>query len=377
MSNTRERRRWLLRALALLFGTLLALVLLEIALQILPVHGGAHRLPVNEEDVVLRFEPDREFVWSRDWNFSIVNKVKINNFGFASDFEYEPNRTDPLLAVVGDSFVEAFMVPYSNTCTGRLAELLQEAARVYSFAAGGAPLSQYLAYAKYAHETFSPDGLVVVIIGNDFDESLGNASAMPGFHYFFEDGDGELVLRRTDFAVSLPKRALRNSALALYLMHNLELGEAPSRIRQILRQKQVPARGSIAEEFETVRIKDSQRVVVKFLSQLPNFAGLAPEEIVFVVDGLRPHLYDDHLAELARGSYMYVMRQYFMEQAAGEGFEVIDLNPVFTSDFREHRLPFEYRQDAHWNERGHQLCFEEVAQSAVLRSFSQLQSESP
>ena len=154
-----------MRGLALAVGFLAALLLLEVGLRVMPVHEGAHRLPVNEANPVIRFEPNRQFLWSRDWNFSLRNRVNVNNHGFVSDHDYDAAGTAPLLAVVGDSFIEAFMVPFPETCTGRLAALLQGHARVYAFAVGGAPLSQYLAYAAYARDTFHPDSLVVVVIG--------------------------------------------------------------------------------------------------------------------------------------------------------------------------------------------------------------------
>ena len=50
-----------------------------------PCTEAPGRYLLNEENPVIRFEPNREFVWSRDWNFSIVNDVRINNFGFVSD----------------------------------------------------------------------------------------------------------------------------------------------------------------------------------------------------------------------------------------------------------------------------------------------------
>lgn len=365
-----------MRGLALAVGFLAALLLLEVGLRVMPVHEGAHRLPVNEANPVIRFESNRQFLWSRDWNFSLRNRVNVNNHGFVSDHDYDAAGTEPLLAVVGDSFIEAFMVPFPETCTGRLAALLQGHTRVYAFAVGGAPLSQYLAYAAYARDTFHPDSLVVVVIGNDFDESLRKYNHRPGYHYFVEGSQGELELERTDFSVSLLKKVFRNSALALYLMHNLELGEAPSRLRRILNPDEETAAGHAVAGAEASLVSDSKQAVEQFLRMLPEFAGLEPEQIAFVVDGMRPQLYDDKMVAEARGSYIDVMRNYFMDMAREGGFEVVDLHPIFTHDFKTHHQIFEYPQDAHWNARGHRICFEEVARSTMLRNligFSPLQ----
>lgn len=69
---------------------------------------------------------------------------------------------------------------------------------MYGFGTSGSSLSQYLAYAQYVRDTFRPDGLTVVIIGNDFDESLRKYKSEPGLHYFAESPDGRLDLVRID-----------------------------------------------------------------------------------------------------------------------------------------------------------------------------------
>ena len=135
-------RLWIVRGIAVLTGLLVAVVCLELLLWTLPVHGGAHPLPVDDENPIHRYEPNRQFTWSRDFYFSIVNRVRINNFGFVSDFDYDPTATTPLLAVIGDSFVEAFMVPFPQTCAGRLAATLNDPARVYAFGTSRSPLSR-------------------------------------------------------------------------------------------------------------------------------------------------------------------------------------------------------------------------------------------
>ena len=159
-------------------------------MRLLPVNEGLHSLPVNEANPIFRFQPNRTSVWSRFWNFSMVNTVRTNNYGFVSNIDYDPTKTTPLIAIIGDSYIEAAMVPYEQTGAGRLAKQLQDGARVYSFGASGAPLSQYLAYAEYVGKEFHPDVLVILVVDNDFDESLLKYKLWPGFHYFEEDAQG-------------------------------------------------------------------------------------------------------------------------------------------------------------------------------------------
>ena len=346
-------------------GVLAPLVAGELALRLIPFsYDGRRRMPVNEDQPIARGEPDREYTWSRDWNFSIVNTVRINNAGFHSDVDYEADAPGPLLAVVGDSFVEAAMVPYRRTCAGRLATMLEPAARVYAFAQVGAGLSQYLAWARHARDAYRPSGLVFVVIGNDYSDSLNQALDARGFHQFV-DREGRLVLERIDFAPTLAYRLARRSALVNYLMHNLMLaGPGPlTEVRHWFGWRRVQVRPAYAEER---LIADMKRVVDAFFELLPEYSGLGRERIVFVVDGMRPALYGDETLEAARGSGADVMRRYFLANAARRGYETLDLQPRFIAHHRKHRRRFEWPQDRHWNALGHERCFDAVRSSKLL-----------
>ena len=353
-------------AAVLLTACLVPLLGVELLLRVLPVHGHIRYAWVDAEQPIHRFEPDQEFTWSKDWNFSISNTVAVNNAGFVSDVDYRADAPGPLLAVVGDSYVEAFMVPYRSTCAGRLATLLEPAARVYSFGTSGAPLSQYLAYARHARDTYRPDGLVVVVIGNDYDESLREYEAKSGRHQFVDRGAGGLTLERNDRAYTAPSlrhRLEQRSALVRYLVYNLRVLDSARRVRFRLAGAEDPRLFSEHTPARAVqsRVAASKRAVDAFLDLLPAYAGLDPGRIVFVVDGIRPHLYDGRALAAARGSFVDVMRRYFLANADRAGYETIDLQPRFISHYRRHRQRFEWPHDGHWNALGHERCFEAVA----------------
>ena len=365
-----RRAAWTVRASALLAAWIVPLLGVELLLRVLPVHGSTRRAPVDDEHPIMRFEPDREFTWSRDWNFSIVNTVAVNNAGFVSDVDYRADAPGPLLAVVGDSYVEAFMVPYRSTCAGRLATLLEPAARVYSFGMSGAPLSQYLAFARHARDTYRPDGLVVVVIDNDYDESLIEYGAKVRFHQFADRG-GRVALERIDHAPSLRSRLLLRSALVRYLVHNLQALESARRVRSRVTGTEDPRLFSVhtPARAERARVAASKRAVDAFLDLLPAYAGLDPGRIVFVVDGIRPHLYDGRALAAARGSFVDVMRRYFLANADRAGYAAIDLQPRFIAHYRRRRQRFEWPRDDHWNALGHERCFDAVAGSGLLSAF--------
>ena len=95
--------------------------------------------------------------------------------------------------------------------------------------------------------------------------------------------------------------------------------------------------------------------------------GLAPQQIAFVVDGIRPYRYTEGWAHRWDGSYHDVIRQYFMDEARVDGYEVIDMQSVFVEDYRAHRQPFNWPRDLHWNALGHGLCAEQVTRSSTLQ----------
>ena len=85
----------------------------------------------------------------------------------------------PLVAVIGDSFIEAQMLPYAQTFHGLLAKLFEGKLRFYSFAASGAPLSQFLVWARYAVSKFKARALVINVVGSDFDQSRIESKSSP------------------------------------------------------------------------------------------------------------------------------------------------------------------------------------------------------
>lgn len=111
----------------------------EIVLRFLPVASGLGAQPVDAKNPALHFTPDRDATFSRGWNFEMVNRRRVNNTGWVNDQDYQKEDMKPLLAVVGDSYIEALMLPYDKTMYGRLARQMDGRLRVYSFSASGAP----------------------------------------------------------------------------------------------------------------------------------------------------------------------------------------------------------------------------------------------
>lgn len=353
--------------LSVVIGILAPVLLMEALLRLLPVRTGLRTLPVNAANPVRRFAPNRMFIFSRDWDFALVNRGRTNNLGFVNDQDYDSTSHAPLLAVIGDSYIEAPMVPFAETMQGRLARCVGGRGRVYSFGASGAPLSEYLGEADYARAKFHPGVALVLVVGNDFDRSLRQYSRVPGFHLFARDSTG-LVLELEDYKPSLYRRIVRHSALARYVILNLAGGVDKTRNFLVGRaSKPATYVGNTEAAYTSERLRDSRAVVDEFLNELPARSGLQPENIVVMVDAIRPNMYTSEGLKEANGSYFDLMRRYLMEQARAAGFEVIDMQPFFMQRHALDASRFEFSTDEHWNGTAHAVAAAATAASAAFR----------
>jgi hypothetical protein len=357
-----------LAVLSALLSISVTLLVMDTALRFLPVSDGLRGAPVNEHSPVYRFAPNRTLRWSKGWNFSLANEIRTNNYGFINDVDYDAAATSPLVAVIGDSFVEAAMVPYRQTAAGNLQAAVGAAGRVYSFGASGAALSQYLVYARYARDEFHPDGMVIIVVGNDFDESLFKYRRYPGFHYFVETGDGRLEPTRVDRSIPWWKDMLMLSALGRYLVMNLEFGN-PDRLKERMAAffgSSPQLVGNVAADADPVRLSDSKKAVDAFLEMLPAEAGLRPDHIVLVLDAPRPEIYSPDRLAAVHDSYFEIMRRYLTTAASEKGFEMIDMEQVFISDYQRTGLKFEFPNDYHWNPIGHEVVARSIQQTKAF-----------
>jgi hypothetical protein len=352
-------------------GCLALLVALEVALRFLPVNGGLMSEPVDAGKPVRRFTPNREITWSRGWNFSIVNRIRVNNAGYVNNQDYFGDDPKPLIAVVGDSYVEAAMVPYADTLHGRLAASLAPRARVYSFAASGAPLSQYVVWAREAREIWKATALIVVVVGNDFDESLAAVKQGPGFHHYERNPEGALELRRFDYRPNPMREVVRASALSRYLFFNLQVLHHAARVKQMFSSASgvTPQQfaGNTAVSADAERLSASREAISAFLRDTVAVAGWRPEQVLFLLDGFRV---PGNALRLER-SYFAQMRTHFMQAARAAGFEVLDLDPAFFAAWRTEGGSFDFPTDGHWNARAHGIAADAARGSALVKGLAQ------
>ena len=124
-----------------------------------------------------------------------VNRGRVNNAGWVNDQDYRKDDATPLLAVVGDFFIEAQMVPYAETMQGAARQGARGAAPGLQLRRLGAPLSQYLIWARHAVRDYGARAVVINVVINDFDESHTTYRTAPASGCTPPDQNGDLQLR--------------------------------------------------------------------------------------------------------------------------------------------------------------------------------------
>jgi hypothetical protein len=355
-----------LNALAVVASVAITLLVLEIVLRFLPVAWSPPVVPPTAENPIQRYAPNTPFTWSLGWNFYAVIHGRSNAQGFLADHDYAAANSTPLVAVAGDSYVEALRVPFAETVTGRLQTMLGKGGRAYAFAQSGVPLSQYVAYAQHACAVYRPQRLVVVIVGNDFDESVFEHRRRDGIYHLYPRPDGSFDYRLTPLPDPGPiERVLRHSALALYLARNVGVSNVVDWFRPNAANAQTDYVGHTAAAADPARLDEGYRVIAWFLDALPQAACLLPHNVALVVDAPRPQLYDPAELAAVQTSYFVQMRTRLISEAKRLGFNVVDMEPEFLKAYAADGRPFEYPSDGHWNAHGH-----EVAAAAVRRALA-------
>ena len=357
-------REWLLGAVTVAITVAICLLLAEIVLRFLPVASTMYTLPVTAQSPVLRFAPGRDFVYSRDWDMALANRGRVNNAGFVNDQDYQKEGDLPLLAVIGDSMIEAAMVPYRDTLQGRLADALAGKLRVYSFATAGAPLSQYLIWARHAVREYGARALVINVVSNDFDESLAAYKTSAGFWHYVSDEEGRLRLRLLEYRPGRWRDAVVASALARYVLFNMQVTARWNELRALLFNRPAAATPTRTDDNPVdAHVRHSLAAIDAFFRDLPEYAGLPPSRILFTVEGFR---YPE-VASAQVGSYFDRMRRALLEKATSLGYDAIDLDRTFFERHRRSGERFEFARDGHWSGIGHAAAFDAVMESSFMQ----------
>lgn len=311
---------------------------------------------------ILKYWPNQSGVRYPDRDRRRPVVYSINDAGWNSIHPaYQPSRNSRRrVAIIGDSYVEAFQVNPAESIGARLEALLGPASyEVYSFGISGAPLSQYLHMARYVAHDWHPDVIVIMIVHNDFIESY-RLKPSRFSSSFLHLAVGETVRevpplpydRRPITQWMLARSATLRfgfyvwRALLESAANSSEPGQASARFE---------ANVNVTELDENEpRIKRATGYLFEQFARVER-SGV---RVLCVMDGPREAIYEGKDPRT-----LDVYRLNRIGQAAAERLELpfVDLTEAFVQDYARHGKRFEFATDNHWNAYGHDLVAHEVA----------------
>ena len=162
MTETPRRQRWKFVALVRVIGSVLFfLILLEVGLRLT---GFTPEVRPYEFDAELGWEPKRSFAGYRSTPW-YAHFVYFNADGFATTEEHlmdGADRSVPAIALIGDSYVEGYSVPYEASFA-HLVDQATQGRQVINLGVAGYAPEQYLLRARRRLPGFLVTDVVVVL----------------------------------------------------------------------------------------------------------------------------------------------------------------------------------------------------------------------
>jgi hypothetical protein len=315
-------------------------------------------------DGVLRHRPGQRGVyWSAPFGQDGMRApFSINAQGWNSARpDYPEQRTAaPRIAVVGDSYVEALQVPSDASLAEDLERELP-GVEVFRYGMSGAPLSQYLHMARRAALPAHPDVLVVLLVHNDFDESYREVPGMftRSFLKLRLDAEDQVQeLPPTPYVQSLTSHIRNMSATWRYLAYGRQLRFDTLR-RIFLRQGQDRRFEANIDISDLKQREELDRRAARYLfSRLKAESATVGARLLLVMDGVRASI-EAGVPTAPDGAYR--LNRLAEEEAAGLGIPLLDLHPVFATDFKAQHKPLAFPTDGHWNAHAHAVAAHAVA----------------
>lgn len=149
-------------------GALTVVVLLEGVFRLLPV-STATRTGYYINQNILTYPAKHCFTTSTGWDLRSPQRHCANNYGFIAnkDFRYDPDA----IILVGDSFVEANMLPVHEGLAAQIESKLKDKA-VFALGGPGSNLLDYAERIQFANENFGSKVFIIVINRTDVRESI-------------------------------------------------------------------------------------------------------------------------------------------------------------------------------------------------------------
>ncbi|MBK7338788.1 MAG: SGNH/GDSL hydrolase family protein [Saprospirales bacterium] len=317
----------------------------------------------DENELLYRFDTtgQREGVYTMGKGAEMRGDWRINNHGWNAPNDYFQKKDKKLIAVIGDSFIEAMLIDIDKSYPFLLRDSLGSEYDVYAIAKSGAPLSEYLSYSRYANKYFNPDIFIFNVVHNDYDESILELNPSSGHRLTVnvgEEGVTENVpVANPDFSqFDWKKRTLKKSAIFRYLYSNLNITKAISMMME--KKKEGQGDEQFNANVEVAKLLENKDAIDKAVGYI--LAKIKEEnpgkKIIFIMDAPREDIYKGRLAE----SNVMFLHDILKDHCQKNGFVYHDLTQPMQEDYLKNKTRFNPELDAHWDEYGHRFVFNQI-----------------
>jgi lysophospholipase L1-like esterase len=300
----------------------------------------------------------------------IAAPFHINQQGWNSaHLNYQVASQDvETVVVIGDSYVDALQVDYKSSFAEVLENRLitqnlndeepRKQIKVYRMGISGAPLSQYYHLLRKEAKLYQPKLVIISLIHNDFTESFTFTPGMysSSFLKIKRELDQFQLIEPTTYQ-RMWYTSLRESATWRYLAFRKGLRFAL--LRRVVFGEEDKIK--VGEE-DTGSLSHETHEVTNFLfAEIKKLADAEGIKLLFIIDGDRQRIYGVTGREKDQRS-IAAINQMASDLAKANKIPFLDLTQVFEEDYRRNRKAFNSQVDYHWNEYGHRLVGETIAE---------------
>ncbi|WP_234571648.1 SGNH/GDSL hydrolase family protein [Rhodohalobacter sp. 614A] len=355
---------------------IILIIMLEIILAFFMPLPSRPETIYDEQTNILKFNPESgSGTYTKGKFFQLRADWSINNEGWNSPIDYQPDSGKNLIAVIGDSYVEALQVDITKSYPNLLNEMLPDDQEVYAFGKSLYPLTQYLHVSRYVVEKYNPSTLVFTIVHNDFNESITGGTDDPRFRSLMTvtvNPDSTIIENDPVFTNFLDEKLnpgfvrsiIQKSRVQRYVRHYEYLGINLQRMFANMTEslsadeeeaeKEAPNFEANINPEEVFEMREQIELAVdytigKIREENPN------KRIIFVMDAPREVIYDGNDVST---SGAYWLNDLMRETTEKYNMDFLNLAPWMQADYREHQTKFNSEVDSHWNEYGHQFVAE-------------------
>jgi hypothetical protein len=389
----RRPRSRVARLLLFFGGIIAALLIAEAALR---VAGFTYFNPyIVDQDVGYSLRPNAEGWWKREG----LTYVRINSHGFR-DREHTIAKPPGTLriAVLGDSFTEAFQVPQEKAFWSVIERSLQDChtadglkVEVLAFGVTGFSTARELILLQRRVWQYSPDVIVLLITtGNDIRDNSRTLNAYPNHPLpYFVYQDERLIL--DDSLVKAQNRTLnfriRHSWLGktfYWVQNHVRLVglvyavreayqssyQVPDRLKQLSTQSEVGVDSEVYVAPASPQWDDAWRVTEGLLKEMRDEVRAKGAKFLVVTGTMGIQVHPDSNFRQGYMNRIGVSNLFYPDQrikdfGEHEGFEVLNLAPPLAEYATRNRAFLHGFGDdkgrGHWNELGHQRAGELIA----------------